>query len=327
MAGDLQDVGNDRTILVTGAGGMLGLAFVETLATCSPTARVVALDKSALDVTQRDAVLALEKVRPDWIIHCAADVHADRCEENPDACAAVQVLGTRHVAELARFVGAQLLYPQSFLIFDGSELPITENTAPAPLSTYGKCKWKAEQVAREILPNTLIARMGGFFGGDDKDKNFVGKFAHHVARLLASGVDRIEVGDRVWQPTATGDLARNCLRLLALKKQGVYNMASHGEASFFDIACLCVSQWKVDHRLQVLKVPAAAMAQRDKAPRPAKAVMINQRLQAEQLDWQRPWRAALVEYVNRPYFQTLLAPWQHHRQCSYTNQGEDLHAA
>lgn len=302
----LGELFSGRTVLITGAGGMLGRAYREVLAAEAPSANVLAWARRELDVTDETAVLAAASARPDFVVHCAADVNADRCEDDPDGCRRVQVGGTSNVVALAASCGARVLYPQSFLIYDGRELPITERTAPAPLSVYGRCKLEAEQLVLSRLPSSsVVVRMAGFFGGEEVDKNFVGKFARHLASLLAAGTRSFEVGDRVWQPTWTVDLARNSLALLGLGRTGTYNMASHGEATFHDVALECVRALGFEQVFELRRVAASSMASRERAVRPPRAIMLNERLRAEGLDGQREWRPALREYLSRPWFESL----------------------
>ncbi|MDH5750372.1 MAG: sugar nucleotide-binding protein, partial [Rhodospirillales bacterium] len=107
---------DNQTILITGAAGMLGSAFGDVLER-EYDCRVLAYDHGGLDVTDTKKVLALESEKPDIIIHCAAYVNADGCEDDPRLCHEVQVIGTRNMVDLAKSCGAKVLYPQSFLIF------------------------------------------------------------------------------------------------------------------------------------------------------------------------------------------------------------------
>ena len=295
----------NKTFLITGAAGMLGKAFHEALIEDVGECKVMALSHQELDITDRNAVLSLEAEKPDFILHCAAQTNVDRCQEEPEDCACVQIDGTLYIAELAQRVEAKVFYPQSFLIFDGSETPTTEATAPAPLSIYGNYKLEAERQLLLMLPDCLVVRMAGFFGGEEADKNFVGKFARHLVKLIGDGVTSYEVGDRIWQPTYTLDLARNCLHLLALGKTGTYNMAGHTEASFFELAQACVEYLGLSDRITIERVSADIMAQRDRAARPKCVLLANQRLQAENLDLQRAWQVSLKDYLSRPYFHNL----------------------
>jgi dTDP-4-dehydrorhamnose reductase len=286
---------------------MLGRAFQEILETWAPSAKVLALGKNELDVRLRDQVLRVAEFKPDFILHCAAIVNADYCEDHPEEAYLVKVDGTRHVVELAVRTGAKVFYPQSFLIYDGKQLPIMEATVPNPLSVYGRLKLEAEQLVTAEFPDALTVRMAGFFGGREIDKNFVGKFVPHIASLIKAGVGSIEVGDRVWQPTYTNDLAYNTLLLLANDRRGVYCMASHGQASFYEMACGITRLLAIDDRISISPVSSGKVSANEKAKRPEAAFMENRRLVDEGLDRQRPWQESLAEYLGHPYFRTLFA--------------------
>ncbi|NNE33948.1 MAG: sugar nucleotide-binding protein, partial [Rhodothermales bacterium] len=184
-----------HVFLVTGADGMLGRAFVRALSELGSTVTVHALSRGELDVTDPKAVSDCTRFQPQTIIHCAAMTDADLCEQVPEITRTVQVGGTRNIGSLAREVGATVFYPQSVLIFDGRELPFTEKTQPAPGSVYAETKLEAEQYLLSSVHDTLSVRMAGFFGGDEKDKNFVGKFLRELETLVRRGQREIEVGD------------------------------------------------------------------------------------------------------------------------------------
>ena len=292
-------------ILITGAGGMLGRACVEALRPLAGHLRVRALTHEQLDVTDVDSVLACASDRPDVIFHCAGWALADACEREPERARQVHVHGTHNVGRLAMLAGARVIYPQSVYIFDGRELPVTERTRPSPGFVYGKVKLEAEQYLLAELPGTLTIRMAGFFGGDEKDKNFVGKFVRELFELLDRGTTVVEVGDRIWQPTYTLDLARNSLLLASRGCDGIYHMGAIGEASFYDVARVCVDALGLGNRMTVVPCSSAPFDDTEPARRPARMVTANERLIAEGLCRQRPWEDSLREYLLRPYFDEL----------------------
>lgn len=292
------------TILVTGADGMLGRGFTDVLHGLGNDVEVHALDHEQLDVTDADAVAACERHQPDLILHCAGLALADRCEREPELARHVHVGGARNVARLARRCGSMVFYPQSVFIFDGRELPVTESTRPAPGLVYGRVKLEAEETLLAEAPQVLSVRMAGFFGGDAKDKNFVGTFIRGLGSVLAGG-GAIAVGDRVWQPTYTLDLARNTLVLLARGCSGVYHMGALGEATFFDVARACVEALGLEGDVHVSRSSAAPFDAAEAARRPSRMVTANRRLEAEGLCRQRPWDEALREYLRRPYFDPM----------------------
>lgn len=298
---------NDKTVLITGAGGMLGLAFTNLLKQNAPHCKLISLAHQELDVTNSSTVLNLAKSNSfDAVIHCAANVNADYCEEHEQECFDVQVTGVKNVMALAALSNAKFFYPQSFLIYGENDGIVDEDTLPSPLSVYGRCKYEAEKMLLKDYANTIIVRMGGFFGGEEKDKNFVGKFIPHIAGLIKKGQPQQEIGPRVWQPTYTLDLAYNSLVLIAKNKNGIYNMAAHGQASFYNLAKEVTKCLNIDSKIAIVPADGNAINKKDIATRPSKLVMQNKRLQSEGLDFQRGWKESLHEYLNNPYFKNLL---------------------
>lgn len=294
-----------KNILITGANGMLGRAFQEIIALYLPSAKIFAFGKNVLDVTDRAKVLECKKYNPHIIIHCAALVNADYCEDHEEEAYNIIVNGTKNIIELAKLTHSKIFYPQSFLIYDGKELPITESTFPNPLSVYGKLKLTAEKNILNELSGSLVVRMAGFFGGREIDKNFVGKIVPHFAKLINEGHKSIEIGDRVWQPTYTNDLALNVLVLLEHRKSGIYCMATHGKASFFELASVIVNILGINASIEIKEVSSAEVSKNERAKRPAVATIENVRLNAENLDFQRNWKESIIEYIDQPFFKNL----------------------
>lgn len=295
---------SNTPILVTGGGGMLGRAFAE-IAEAGPRFVPHALTHGALDVRDAAAVMkCADRVAGGWIVHCAAMVDVKGCATDPETARAVIVEGTRNVAALAKASGARLLFPQSFLIYDGGDGLIEESTPPAPLSLYGALKLEAETVVLDMLDDPLVIRMAGFFGGGALDKNFVGRIIPAMHRAMVRGDAVFPVGDRVWQPTWTRDLAENSLLLMQLDAAGAYQMGSHGEASFHEVAAEIVTALGWTGRLRVEPVSSALVAQEETGPerRPDRAVLSCERLRREGRDLQRDWRATLHAYLTHPHF-------------------------
>lgn len=290
-------------VLITGGRGMLGDAFVRE-AHAYPRFQVRALGRDELDV--RDAAAFdthADWARGGWVIHCAAMVDVEGCARDPEAARTIIVEGTRNAATFARDVGARFFYPQSFLTYDGAINPIPENEAPRPLSLYGQMKLEAEKVVDTTCADALVVVMAGFFGGESGDKNFVGRILPAMARARAAGETVFKVGDRVWQPTWTADLAANSWLLIATGATGRYQMGAHGEATFHDVAFEAARALGWDN-LSVERVSAAAVASSEVAAtrRPDRAVLSGTRLAAETRDIQRDWRATLHAYLTHPFF-------------------------
>ena len=73
-----------RTVLVTGAGGLIGSHLLKTAPAFAPGWNVVGLTRHHLDLTNGPAVRrTLEWYKPHLIIHCAALSKSTACQQNP----------------------------------------------------------------------------------------------------------------------------------------------------------------------------------------------------------------------------------------------------
>lgn len=289
--------------LVTGGKGMLGGDFAREIA-AMPGHAVHAPGKDELDVRDAAAMLAAAShAAGGWLVHCAAMVNVEGCARDPDSARAIIVDGTINAIAAARQAGARMFYPQSFLTHDGRENPIAEDEKQRPLALYGELKLEAQRRIEDAFgEDALIVVMAGFFGGEAQDKNFVGRIIPHMHSALGRGEREFKVGDRVWQPTWTRDLAFNSLHMMLAGCRGRYQMACHGEASFAELAQEIVLALGWGDRLRVVPVDAASVSANELGRRPDRAVLSCARLKDERLDLQRDWRATLYAYLRHPFF-------------------------
>lgn len=233
----------DMKIFVTGVGGQLGHDVVNNAvsrgheAVGSDIAPVYSgiQDNSAvttapyiqLDITDQEAVKkTIEEIKPDAIIHCAAwtAVDAAEDEENKAKVHAINVDGTRYIAEAAKAVNAKMLYLSTDYVFDGKGgrpwQPEDKNYAP--LNYYGQTKLEGELVVSSTLDKFFIVRIAWVFGLNGK--NFiktminVGK-THDTVRV---------VNDQIGTPTYTADLSRLLVDMIETEKYGYYHATNEG---------------------------------------------------------------------------------------------------
>lgn len=289
-------------VLVTGGKGMLGAALAQE-ADRFPRLVLTAPGRDDLDVRDPAAFARFaDAAAGGWVIHCAARVDVEGCAREPEAARETIVTGTTNAVAFARSVGARFLYPQSFLTYDGAVNPIAEDETPRPLSFYGEIKLEAERVVTAAFSDATIVRMAGFFGGEAADKNFVGRIIPAMRAAIDRGETRFAVGDRVWQPTWTRDLAINTLHLVSRGVSGSVQMACRGHASFAEIAAEILVALGWQDRLAVDPVSAAAVSGNELGRRPDRAILSCTRLDAEGLNLQRDWRATLHAYLDHPFF-------------------------
>ena len=131
-------------VLVTGAGGQVGHELVAAFAGHD----VVAADHAALDVADRDAVLARDHDASGPTRSCTPrrGPPSTRARRDPDRAFAVNALGTRHVAEAARArrrAPAARSRPTTSSTASRPS-PTSSGTRPNPRSVYGRSKLAGE---------------------------------------------------------------------------------------------------------------------------------------------------------------------------------------
>jgi dTDP-4-dehydrorhamnose reductase len=236
-----------KRVVITGAGGQLGRALADEF----PDA--VALSHADWDVTFPSPGLG----EPfGLVLHTAAWTDVDGAEADPQEAAAVNVGGTRHVAEL----GAPLVYYSTDYVFDGRKAgPYVESDAPNPLSAYGRTKLYGEGAAGE---QAWIVRSSGLYG--PTGSNFV-----RTMLDLARERDEIAVvDDQRTAPTYVGHLAAATRELLE-RPFGVWHVAAEGDATWAEFAEAIFQEAGLETRVR--RISSAELGRA--ASRPANAVL------------------------------------------------------
>lgn len=216
-------------ILLTGADGLLGSALHPIL---DEVGVVVAPGLDEFDLLQPGTVReTIEGVRPDIIVHLAAEARVDYCEENPDEAYKINALGTAQVAIAGRHVGSRVMVMSSDYVFDGTQsVPYREYQEPAPLNHYGRSKLEAERSILTLVPNSLVIRSSSIYGTGGR--HFVGA----ILSAAKGGQSLRVVDDQVQSPTWAGHLAPALARLAVADVRGILHLSGNGECTWFEFA-------------------------------------------------------------------------------------------
>ena len=221
-------------VLVTGTSGQLGFDVMMELA--SRGYEGIGADRSDSDVEFEHVILdisdakkvseVVNEIKPDAIVHCAAWTNVDGAEDpdNRDKVMAVNVEGTRNLAEAAKTVDAKFMYISTDYVFNGrGERPWQPDDKDyAPLNVYGESKLKGELAVSEILNKYFIVRIAWVFGKNGK--NF-------IKTMIKVGETHSEVevvDDQIGTPTYTFDLARLLVDMIETDKYGYYHVTNEG---------------------------------------------------------------------------------------------------
>jgi len=218
-------------MVVTGSRGMLGREFME--AGSGEGHRMVGFSRQEIDLERPGPGLEkLAALKPDAVIHCAAETDVDLCETKPEWAREINAEAAGRLAEASRALGAHFAFISTSGLFDGSKPgPFTEKDAPNPPTAYGKSKLAGERRVLAAHPEALVLRAGWLFGGPlELKKNFVG------ARVReAEGKQVIfSATDKRGSPTWTKDFAEHALSLLHEGRKGLLHLVNAGVASRFE---------------------------------------------------------------------------------------------
>lgn len=287
--------------LVTGVCGQLGFDVMNELAKRGYEAvGTDILPKSAfsnyiqLDITDENAVHeAITKIKPDAVIHCAAwtAVDAAEDEENKPKVYAINVLGTKHIAEACKELDCKMVYISTDYVFDGKG---TEPWQPDcedfnPLNYYGQTKLEGERAVRNCLEKYFIVRIAWVFGLNGK--NFIKTMinvgnTHNEVRV---------VNDQIGTPTYTYDLARLIVDMCETEKYGYYHATNEGSyISWYDFCCEFYRQYGL--KTKVIPVTTAEYGL-SKAKRPYNSRLDKSKLIEAGFTPLPTWQDAVKRYL------------------------------
>ncbi|MFZ4718211.1 MAG: dTDP-4-dehydrorhamnose reductase [Ilumatobacteraceae bacterium] len=277
-------------VLVTGAAGQLGTDLVATCTTAGDD--VTALDRAALDVSDRSAVLAaVTSVAPDVVVNCAAWTAVDACEGDPELALAMNGTAVRWLAEAADRTGAHLVTLSTDYVFDGElDRAYHEWDDTAPQSVYGITKLIGEREALVLGTSATVVRTSWVCGvhGTNMVKT--------IMRLAGEHPELAFVADQVGHPTFTQDLAPMLRRIALDRLSGVVHATNQGAVSWFEFAQSVVAAMGKDPGM-VRPISTVELQPPRPAPRPANSVLDNAVLRQAGIPAMRDHRDALVETV------------------------------
>ena len=258
-----------RTLLVTGAAGTLGRAFVRLCHVRGLAA--VALGRADLDIADPAAVAAaLDRFQPWAVVNAAGYGRIDDAEAEPERCRRVNVDGPAALAAACTARGVRLVAFSSDLVFDGrAGRPYREPDPVAPLNVFGATKAEAERRVLAAAPDALVVRTGACFGPWD-ETNFVSS----ALRTLRGGGSWAAADDLVVTPAYLPDLVDATLDLLIDGERGVWHLAGPDAVTWAELAREAARRAGTDPAAVVGR-PAAAFGWT--AARPAYAALASDR--------------------------------------------------
>jgi UDP-glucose 4-epimerase len=239
-----------RTI-VTGGAGFIGSNVADALLARGDEVHVLddlskgkrenvpaGAELHVADIREPDDVF--DAVRPDAVLHLAAQADVRTSVERPHYDADVNVIGTVRILEAARRHGAGVVFASTGgAIYGECDRPATEDAPRRPLAPYGTSKLAAEEYLatwnRLYETEHVSLRFGNVYGPRQEPHGEAGVVAIFMGLLQDGGTPKIfGDGRQTRDYVYVGDVARAAL--LALDQRGgVYNIGTGVETSVLEL--------------------------------------------------------------------------------------------
>ncbi len=241
--------------LVTGASGLLGLNF--SLAVDGKQHQVTGVDfRNPLrwinfkmlqgDLTKPGSMeRILKEVKPDVILHCAANANVDDCEKDPEGAEKVNSLLPGQIAAAAKQNRVKMIHISTDAVFDGVKGDFSEKDTPNPLSVYALTKLKGEKAVLDANPDALVMRVN-FYGWSITGKRSLAEF---FVNNLAENKPLKGFTDVYFCPMMALDLVDTLVEACDKNLHGLYHSVGPEPMSKYEFGVAIARQFGFDPQL------------------------------------------------------------------------------
>jgi UDP-glucose 4-epimerase len=144
------------------------------------------------DIRDRDTV-DREAAGCQATVHLAAVTSVEEATENPELACSVNVMGTLHLLDAARWNGhSRFVYASSVAVYgEPDRLPVSESQPPRPLSVYGASKLAAEGLVHAYRHtyglSTVALRLFNVYGPRQKKGTYAGVIQRFIQDSASKG--------------------------------------------------------------------------------------------------------------------------------------------
>ena len=240
-----------KRVFLTGGNGFVGKRFREAF---HHDFEILSTDVNELNILEKEKVRdALNLFKPDYVIHMAAIALTGFCNEHPEKCREINVRGAVNVAEACRETGAKMVFLSTEQVFNGNPEPgpYTEDHAPVPNTQYGKNKYEAEGLLKDILEELWILRFTWMFGVPERERPVVANILWDTIRMALKG-ERTAVPTREYRGlTYIGELMDQFNKVFDLP-YNTYHVGSKNDLDRYEVVSLILTELGLKSRIPEL---------------------------------------------------------------------------
>lgn len=235
-----QTLSTQKTVLVTGASGQLGMTFRKFENFYSQIEFVFKSGKE-LDIVDSIALKkTFKEIKPDYCINCAAYTNVEKAEEEPDKAILINSQAVLNLAIICKEFQTILIHVSTDYVFDGRKTtPYTIEDIPNPINVYGASKLHGELNIKKVLNHYFIIRTSWLYS-----KEFGNNFYKTIV-ALAKAKKELRITDaETGCPTDTANLVSFILDLIVNhnKDYGIHHFSDNVAMSWYDFAKLILNE-------------------------------------------------------------------------------------
>ena len=184
---------------------------------------------------------------PDIVIHTAAMVNVDACEEEQELAHSMNYGVTDKLCQICKHNNIKLIYISTDAVFDGEKSGLYRETDEVnPLNIYAKTKLMGEKVVLNEINNTVLRT--NIYGFNYQDKNSFGEW---VYKSLLDDKELNMFEDILFSPILVNDLAEIIHLVIEADLEGLYHACATGSISKYDFGialkkCFNINMGKIN---------------------------------------------------------------------------------
>jgi len=231
--------------LITGANGQLAREFIRKL----EGKNVYSFDREKLDISdERNLREAIDYVKPDIFINCAAYNNVDLAESEKEKSFSINSSALKNIALFSYKYKTKIIHFSTDYVFDGSRTELyREGDIPNPINTYGRSKLEGEKNLKGNYENYIIFRVSWVYG--EGKQNFIYKLMNWAKnhRKLRISTDEISI------PNSTSFIVNTVLKAIDNDLKGIWHLVSFGYVLRYEWAKKVFEILKIDIEIEKAK--------------------------------------------------------------------------